>query len=156
MIELLLCKHSLPSVSLHTQNMCKPHNQHELSPSTILHREFNTGWTSWWLGLMQAEIGMMSDLCIQQWHHHTFARISRHTNAVWTTLGVDLCEICNETCKHVAEINDLRQLLRGDLFPLRGHRFPWRGDPFLLLASFNCLIVGRGPGAFIFKVSGCP
>ena len=31
--------------------------------------------------------------------------------------------------------------------PLWGHRFPLRGDPFRLRASFNCLIVSLGPGA---------
>ena len=42
----------------------------------------------------------------------------------------------------------------GDLFPLRTHRCPFFGDPFRLRASFNYLIVGRGPGAFNSQGSG--
>ena len=45
-------------------------------------------------------------------------------------------------------------LLRGGLFTLQRHRFPLRGDPFPLRASFNCLIVGLRPGDFNCQDSG--
>ena len=39
----------------------------------------------------------------------------------------------------------------GGSFPLQGHLFPLRRDPFPLRASFNCLIVRRGAGLSGFR-----
>ena len=42
----------------------------------------------------------------------------------------------------------------GPLFPLQGHRFSLQVHPFPLWASFNCLVVRRGTGAFSCHGSG--